>query len=153
MSLKPWQKTLIWGSAGTAGLYLIWRRTPQDKVVAAALEFIRTPTPYQRGGEEPGVGADCSGLVKTAYAAIGIDLPHKAAYIRQLGREVPVDSLRRGDIPYVNNTGAGVDDHVGIYDGRGNVIHATSVYGSAVIQPITEWVKKGWLHGARRLIG
>ena len=149
MSLKT---KLLWGSAGAAGLYLVFRRTPGQRVVAAAQEFIRTPTTYKLGGSTPGEGADCSGLVMASYAAIGAELPHSATTIRQLGKEVPLDKLRAGDVLYVDNTGTGLADHVGIYDGRGNVIHSTSVYGGAVIQPATEWVDKGWLDGARRLI-
>ena len=35
-------------------------------------------TPYVWGGETPGVGFDCSGLVQAAYAAAGVSLPRTA---------------------------------------------------------------------------
>ena len=116
-------------------------------VVATARKFIGAP--YVLGGSSRR-GIDCSGLVKQAYAAIGVTLPHKAQEIRKLGVEVPLNALQAGDVLYII-TGTSTE-HVGIYDGKGSVIHSTSVYGKAVSEPVSNWVTKGWLDGARRIV-
>jgi len=124
---------------------------------------------YCRGGDgvkrcdgKTSLSIDCSGLVMRAYEAVGIFLPHRAEEIRRLGKKAPitsvvVDGVRKfpylevGDVVYFI-TGDPVE-HVGIYDGEGNVIHATSYFGETRIEPLENWVKRRWLSGARRFIG
>ena len=106
-------------------------------------------TRYSMGGIST-TAMDCSGLVMQAYRAIGIELPHKAKLQRQYGREVPLDKLKLGDIIYA---GVGrVNEHVGIYDGRGGIINASSVANQVTVDPITTWRRWNFLDGARRLI-
>ena len=46
--------------------------------VAVSWALSQIGTPYVWGGETPGVGFDCSGLVQAAYAAAGVALPRVA---------------------------------------------------------------------------
>lgn len=103
-------------------------RTTDVQTVAAgtapgiALDYAlaQLGTPYRWGGETPGVGFDCSGLVQAAYHAAGINLPRvaQAQYdaTTQLGDG---DPLRPGDLLFF---GSGPDavTHVGIYAGMEN---------------------------------
>lgn len=81
-------------------------------------------TPYIWGGETPGVGFDCSGLVQVAYKVAGISLPRVAQdqYDRtaKLGPGNPVEP---GDLIFF---GGGPSDvtHVGIYVGNGQMVDA-----------------------------
>ena len=45
---------------------------------AALLALRVTGTPYRWGGESPESGFDCSGLVRWAYAQLGVDVPHSS---------------------------------------------------------------------------
>lgn len=74
--------------------------------------------PYVWGGESPS-GFDCSGLVRYVYGRLGFDLPHNAASLYGVGRPVPTSRLRPGDLVFFDGLG-----HVGIYAGRGRMIHA-----------------------------
>jgi cell wall-associated NlpC family hydrolase len=81
-------------------------------------------TPYIWGGETPGVGFDCSGLVQAAYKVAGISLPRVAQDqydgTAKLGPGNPVEP---GDLIFF---GAGPSDvtHVGIYVGNGQMVDA-----------------------------
>ncbi len=71
------------------------------------------------------VGYDCSGLIQYAVhrATDGrITLPRTSSEQRTAGRAVSRDAMRPGDIIVINHDGAW--GHVGIYAGRGMMIHA-----------------------------
>jgi cell wall-associated NlpC family hydrolase len=74
-------------------------------------------TPYVWGGETPGVGFDCSGLVQAAYAVAGISLPRVAQdQYDSTSKLAPGAALAPGDLVFF---GGGPDsiDHVGLYVG------------------------------------
>jgi cell wall-associated NlpC family hydrolase len=83
---------------------------------AAALNYLGDP--YKWGGASP-AGFDCSGLVMVAYAQIGISLPHSSQAQYGLGVPVPRDQLEAGDLVFFDGL-----DHVGIYIGGGQIVHA-----------------------------
>jgi cell wall-associated NlpC family hydrolase len=74
-------------------------------------------TPYVWGGETPGVGFDCSGLVQAAYTVAGISLPRVAQdQYDATPKLAPGAVLAPGDLVFF---GGGPDsiDHVGLYVG------------------------------------
>jgi cell wall-associated NlpC family hydrolase len=74
-------------------------------------------TPYVWGGETPGVGFDCSGLVQAAYAVAGVSLPRVAQdQYNTTPKLAPGAVLAPGDLVFF---GGGPDtiDHVGLYVG------------------------------------
>ena len=72
-------------------------------------------------------GVDCSGLVVYCYRQIGISVPHQSNKIRYVGTGVSRSDIRVGDvIVYDLKGGDDVADHVAIYVGGGQVIHASS---------------------------
>ncbi|MBO4928630.1 MAG: C40 family peptidase [Clostridiales bacterium] len=72
-------------------------------------------------------GVDCSGLVVYCYRQVGISVPHQSNSIRYVGAGVSRSDIRLGDvIVYDLKGGDGVADHVAIYAGDGQVIHASS---------------------------
>ena len=127
-----------------------------QRVIAFARTFLGTP--YVTGGKTPGVEADCSGLVSASYKSIGVRVVHKAREIRlTVGREVPrknkkgritTADLAPADIVYADCT-PGAHDHVGIYDGRGNVIHAGSKNKFVMSETLA---KCRWVDGAKRIL-
>jgi hypothetical protein len=91
-------------------------------VVADAEAYLGTP--YVWGGERPGVGFDCSGLVQWVYAEAGITLPRVAQDQYDAGPHLPAGAtLYPGDLMFF---GSGPDavEHVGIYVGGGEMIDA-----------------------------
>ena len=92
--------------------------------VALDWALAQVGTPYIWGGEAPGVGFDCSGLVQAAYKVAGISLPRVAQDqydgTAKLGPGNPVEP---GDLIFF---GGGPSDvtHVGIYVGNGQMVDA-----------------------------
>ena len=78
-------------------------------------------------------GVDCSGLVVYCYRQIGIGVPHQSNSIRYYGAGVKRSDIRLGDVIVYDLKGAdNVADHVAIYAGNGQVIHASSSKGKVV---------------------
>ncbi len=85
--------------------------------VALQWALAQIGTPYIWGGETPGVGFDCSGLVQAAYAVAGIRLPRVAQDQYDSTPKLPADSpLAPGDLVFFGGGPASID-HVGLYVG------------------------------------
>ncbi len=81
---------------------------------------------YTYGGETPREGFDCSGLTQYVYKnAQGITLPRTAAEQSDASRTISFEQMRPGDLIFFRTSGSKVN-HVGIYIGRGDFIHAAS---------------------------
>ena len=59
------------------------------------------------------------GLVAYVYGKLGVELPHNAAAQYSYGRPVDRKNLKPGDLVFFHGLG-----HVGLYIGRGRIIHA-----------------------------
>ena len=88
---------------------------PQRSAVAAALGLVGTAA-----GQ-----LDCSGLVRRAYAAAGVDLPRTVREQLEVGEPVLPQHLQPGDLVFFafHHRAA---DHVGVYAGRGQMVHVSS---------------------------
>lgn len=78
-------------------------------------------------------GFDCSGLVKYAFAAAGLDLPHYTGAQYQQGKKVPRDNAKRGDLIFY---GPGGSQHVAIYLGDGQMIEAPQSGQTVSVVPV-----------------
>jgi len=88
---------------------------------AAQMAMALVGAPYRFGGATP-EGFDCSGLVWYVYQSVGIAMPRTAAEQRAATRPVAMDQLQPGDLVFFQTPA----DHVGIYVGDGNFVHAPS---------------------------
>lgn len=84
---------------------------------------------YRFGGNNPESGLDCSGMVSYIYQnSLGLKLPHNAAKMATLGKEVGSTDLRPGDLVFFNTMNRPYS-HVGIYIGDDRFIHAPHTNG------------------------
>ncbi len=83
--------------------------------------------PYVWAGESRN-GVDCSGLVVYAYRQVGVGgLPHQSNSLKNYGVSVSRSDLKLGDVICYDMRGSSDSvEHVGIYAGNGQVIHASS---------------------------
>ena len=110
---------------------------------AATIALKYLGVPYAWGGATPG-GFDCSGLVMYVYGQLGISLPHYAAAQYGFGTPVSRDQLQAGDLVFFDGL-----NHVGIYIGGGQMVHAPETGDVVKITPLTDFGAS--YVGARRL--
>lgn len=94
----------------------------RNAVVAYAKQF--TGNPYKYGGTSLTDGADCSGFVMSVYAHFGISTGRSSRDQAEHGTEISVDSVQPGDLLFYAS--GGTINHVGIYIGGGQIIHASN---------------------------
>ena len=78
--------------------------------------------PYVWGGEQPGVGFDCSGLTQWAWRQAGVAIPRTAAGQYAAITHVPLSDIQPGDLLFWDE--GGTIGHVAMYVGNGEVIQA-----------------------------
>lgn len=105
-----------------------------NEVVMVTLGLMETD--YRFGGRNPESGLDCSGMVSYIYEnAVNLKLPHNAAEIARLGREIDLSALRPGDLVFFNTQNRSFS-HVGIYIGGDRFVHAPSTNGKVQIDSL-----------------
>lgn len=108
--------------------------------------------PYLWAGAS-GFGFDCSGFTYSVYRQHGIDLPRDAAVQAVNGTAVLKNDLQPGDLLFfAYNQGKGIVHHVGMYIGKGQMIHAPNPKRTVEIIPITTQPYQAEYAGARRYV-
>lgn len=93
-----------------------------QQIVDYATQFVGNP--YVWGGTSLTNGADCSGFVQSVFANFGIGLPRTAASQAGSGTAVDLGSIQAGDLLFYY--GDGYINHVTLYMGNGQVVHASN---------------------------
>ena len=93
-----------------------------QKIVNFATQFVGNP--YVWGGTSLTNGADCSGFTQSVMANFGISIPRTAASQAGSGTPVDLSNIQAGDLLFYSG-GSGIN-HVTIYMGNGQVVHASS---------------------------
>ena len=117
-------------------------------VVDAALSL--RGTPYRLGGEEPGTGLDCSGLVRHVFSLAGIDVPRTVIEQFEIGESVRRPELRRGDLIFFDTSRPG-PSHVGIAIDADTFVHAPGSGGVVRVDSLEAPYWKERLRGIRRV--
>jgi hypothetical protein len=104
-------------------------------------------TPYMSGGTTTG-GIDCSGLVSSVYATLGITLPRTV--LEQFGQGVSRGrkDVRTGDLVFFGKHGR--PTHVGIAVTNREMMHSSSSRG-VVLDGIDEFARSLKIVGIRRV--
>jgi len=93
------------------------QRAEARRAVKVAKEQIGDP--YRYGAAGPGA-FDCSGLVQYAWRKAGVRLPRTTwSILRTVRKKVAWGHFRPGDLIFTSGGG-----HVGMYVGRGRMVHA-----------------------------
>ena len=96
------------------------RRT---QLVNFALQYVGNP--YVWGGTSLTNGIDCSGFTMQVMKQFGVSLPHYSGSQAKMGKAVTSSEMRPGDLIFYANSG-GTVNHVAIYIGNGQIVHAAS---------------------------
>src|SRR5690606_29469542 len=100
-------------------------------VVESAMQYLGVP--YLWGGTDPAQGLDCSGFVQRVHRDLGIELPRVSRDQARGGQ--PVASLAEAQPGDVVASGEPVN-HVAIYGGNGQMVHAPRRGDVVKVEPI-----------------
>ena len=96
----------------------------RNKIVNYALQFVGGK--YVWGGNDPHTGADCSGFTKYVYSKVaGITLNRVSRDQAKQGKQIKSSEMRPGDLIFYTNS-KGTINHVAMYIGNGQIVHAAS---------------------------
>jgi cell wall-associated NlpC family hydrolase len=87
--------------------------------------------PYQWAGSGPS-RFDCSGLTMMAWKQAGVSLPHSSQMQARYGTKVSAAELQPGDLVFFHQSYS----HVGIYIGKGLMLHAPQTGDVVKIAPM-----------------
>ncbi len=104
----------------------------RSKLVNYALQFVGNR--YVWGGTSLTNGVDCSGFTMQVMKQFGVSLPHYSGSQAQMGKVVNSSQMRPGDLVFYANS-SGTVNHVAIYIGNGQIVHAASSRSGIKISP------------------
>lgn len=135
----------MYGGISKAELLQIVNDLPAGTKGAAIVQGAasRVGTPYSK--------LDCSKLVQTVYAEVGVSLPRtsveQAKYCYNNGYSISASQVQPGDLIFWSKPGCSCGrwnevHHVGIYIGNGQIIDASSAKGRVVLRNV--WQGSGY---------
>lgn len=95
----------------------------RSQIVNYALQFVGNR--YVWGGTSLTNGVDCSGFTMQVMKNFGVSLPHYSGSQAKMGKAVSSSEMRPGDLIFYANS-RGVINHVAMYIGNGQIVHAAS---------------------------
>ena len=116
-------------------------------IVATAKQYLGYK--YTYGGSSPSTGFDCSGFTKYIFAQYGISLNRTAAAQYSNGVAVSRANLQAGDLVMFGKSGI---NHVAIYIGGGQIIHASTPSTGVRIDSLNSGYYSSNYVGARRVV-
>lgn len=99
--------------------------------------------PYRWGGNSPETGFDCSGLVQYVYGLQGLSMPRNSRAQYKAGEVIELEDALPGDLLFYSISGRRID-HVAIYLGDGQAVHAPSKGKNVIVAPIANkwWARR-----------
>lgn len=94
--------------------------------------------PYVFGANGPDA-FDCSSFVQYVFSEFNIDLPRVTYDQVSVGKKVKPSKLKPGDLVFTEGT-VKKPEHVGIYIGGGQMIHASQSNSSIVVSPVYQFI-------------
>ena len=120
--------------------------TLRDDIIDYAFDWLGVR--YVYGGSSFS-GTDCSGFTMSVFGHFGIPLSHGAAY--QYRNNTPVTTAQReaGDLVFFSSYSSSGIEHVGIYIGGGQFIHASTSRGVIISSLSESYYARHYLGAAR----
>lgn len=119
-------------TSGTAsGTESVVENATRSAVVAYAKQFLGNP--YVYGGTSLTNGADCSGFTMSVFAHFGISTGRSSRDQAAKGKEIAVSAVQPGDLLFYAS--GNYINHVALYIGDGQVIHASTAKSGIKISP------------------
>ena len=100
-------------------------------IVAYAKQFLGNP--YVYGGSSLTNGTDCSGFTQGVFANFGITTGRSSRDQAANGREIAIEAAQPGDLLFYAS--GSYINHVALYIGGGQVIHASNSTTGIIISP------------------
>lgn len=130
------------------------RESPQTEALRQTLVLEglgQIGRPYRFGGTTP-EGFDCSGLVQYVYAQAGIVLPRTTGEQYHAGRRIALQEAQPGDLLFYRFSSRRRIDHVALYLGDGQALHAPARGRTVIVAGVDEpyWMQR--LVGAVRVL-
>jgi len=122
-----------------------------DEIIETAEKYLGVP--HCMGGTTMKC-MDCSGLLVTVFARLGIILPHNSEEQARYGTIINrMDELRKGDLVFFIRTyeTRHFITHSGIYAGNNKFIHASSKNGVIITSINDPWWNQKFIFGTRVL--
>jgi peptidoglycan endopeptidase LytE len=82
---------------------------------------------------------DCSSYTVRVFSENGINLPRTSAQQGNVGTEIPLSQIRKGDLVFFDTEGDGVINHVSIVMDSNTLLHAATNTGVAFASYNTYW--------------
>ena len=118
-------------------------------VAKAALQYIGLK--YVWGGTSLTSGADCSGFLQSLLAGFGIRVPRVTYDQINDGSKISFQDLQAGDLVFFDtNTRVAGPDHVGMYIGGGQFVHAPKPGDSVKVSELNDGYYGKLFMGGRR---
>ena len=95
----------------------------RSRIVNYAMKFLGNP--YVWGGTSLTHGTDCSGFTMSVYKKFGYRIPRTSREQSTYGKKVNFSHLAPGDLIFYTH-GTGRVNHVAMYIGNGNIVHASN---------------------------
>ena len=134
-----------------------------QKIISTAMQLFGQP--YKYGGTRIGKGIDCSFFVQSIFKQLGLSLPRTAREQINCGKEVDIPDLKVGDLIFFKKTyyfrarnkkkparSVTRVNHVSIYIGNGEIIHATLNVKRVTISRLADKYYMDRFAGARRIL-
>ena len=122
--------------------------TKEDEILETAKEFLGVKYVWAANGPS---AFDCSGFTKYVFAKHGISIPRYSGYQANVGTKIAYNELQKGDLVFFDTDKKGKVNHVGIFIGNHEFIHASSGGKKVMITSFTakKIYRNRFLHGQR----
>lgn len=99
--------------------------------------------PYRYGGTTP-EGFDCSGLARYVYAQSGVEIPRSTSEQHAFGKIISLEDAQPGDLLFYHFNRSLRVDHVAIYLGEGQAVHAPANGRMVLVASVDDpsWTKR-----------